>query len=181
MKITLINMSQTALVSIIHSLFSPLPLSLFDIHITNTTYLTNDQEKEEDDPFFSIGAHPKTSILYRPAIPMLPNFPCPSSRYKYFTSAWFKHTLCNLQDKFSQVSSWYRDHSPLNCHSRVGNASIALLQRLMSSVLADILHSTHNGRCSLIKKQLPFKRFFLCMLTCETYKFSIYTHMALCL
>lgn len=173
-------MSQSALVSIIHSLFFPLLRSLFDIHITNTTYLTNDHEKEADDPFFSKEAHPKTSIAYRPAIPTLLISRVHQSRYKYFTSAWSKHTPYNLQDKLSQVSSWYRDHSPLNCHSRVGNVSIALLQRLMSSVLADILHSTHNGRYSLIKKRLLFKRFFLHMLTCETHKFCIYTHTQHC-
>lgn len=57
-----------------------LPLSLFDIHITNTNYLTNDQEKEEDNLFLSIEAHPKSSIAYRPPIPTLPNFPCPSKQ-----------------------------------------------------------------------------------------------------
>ncbi len=49
--------------------------------------------------------------------------------------------------------------SPLNCHSRVENASIALLQRLMSSVLAVILHSTHNGRCFAYKETASIQAF----------------------
>lgn len=54
-------------------------------------------------------------------------------------------------------------------------AFATLLLCLMISVLADILHSTHNGRHSLIETA-SIQAFFLHTLTCETHKFCIYTH-----
>lgn len=60
-------------------------------------------------------------------------------------------------------------------HAVEMQAFATLLLCLMISVLADILHSTHNGRYSLIETA-SIQAFFLRTLTCETYKFCIYTH-----